>query len=175
MSAKAQIVDLLTSIIKDHPNKDKMDTYPIFKEKMLENKMYLNDGIQFIFGMLYSTAYSAAFPATTAELIDRAKIRQVKLDEAEQEFERLKSTAKSIIARRLLDLITANGKPLRECTGAECKQLGGFYARVGEEVGASNIVGDNISEEEISQIAIEYNIQKTKTKTTAPDTVAAMI
>jgi hypothetical protein len=51
----------------------------------------------------------------------------------------------------LLDLIMPNGKPLRLCTGQECTQFGGWYAKLGRRAGKKQI-GAVLSEVALREI-----------------------
>lgn len=52
--------------------------------------------------------------------------------------------------------LVVNGKPLRKCSGAECRAAGGFYGRVGERVGDRNIVGHKLTEQQVREMAAQY-------------------
>ena len=52
----------------------------------------------------------------------------------------------------LLDLVQPNGKKLRDCTGDECSQAGGWLVQVGNRVGRTGIVGKQLSEAELAAI-----------------------
>jgi hypothetical protein len=52
----------------------------------------------------------------------------------------------------LLDLIMPNGKALRDCTGRECRQAGGWLTRVADRVGDHGVVGATLDEQEIAAI-----------------------
>ena len=52
----------------------------------------------------------------------------------------------------LLDLVQPNGKKLRDCTGKECRQAGGWLVKVAERVGDRGVVGATIDEAEVASI-----------------------
>jgi len=61
--------------------------------------------------------------------------------------------------RQLLDTIMPNGKPLRDCTGADCTrfgktdiQRGQWLLRLGDEVGPRQRVGEALSEKQVSAL-----------------------
>lgn len=97
----------------------------------------------------YSTAYRAALPPTTKEIKERSARR----NEAAAREEGAVKRAKALIGGRLLDFVMPNGKPLRNCTGAECTQAGGFFSKIGKRVGPDSIVGDVLSEIDIAAMA----------------------
>jgi len=52
----------------------------------------------------------------------------------------------------LLDLVLPCGKKLRDATGKECKQAGGWYIKVGDKVGDRGIVGAKLDEATVGKI-----------------------
>jgi len=93
----------------------------------------------------YSAAYRAANPPTVKEVTMRAKEKQ----KAQKRDAQTTESAKMLLGGRLLDLITPNGKLLRDCTGAECRKFGGFYARISKKVSPGQKVGNALSAEGI--------------------------
>jgi hypothetical protein len=57
--------------------------------------------------------------------------------------------AKQKIVYRLLDFALPNGKLLRNCTGKECKEAGGWLTAVAAKVKPNEIVGKVLSEEKL--------------------------
>jgi hypothetical protein len=45
---------------------------------------------------------------------------------------------KALIVGRLLDLIAPNGKKLAQCTGADCRKIGGWYGKLADKVPPQN-------------------------------------
>jgi hypothetical protein len=58
----------------------------------------------------------------------------------------------SIRTTILLDLLMPNGKRLRDCTGTECSQAGGWLVQVGTRIGSDGIVGERMSEAELRDL-----------------------
>jgi hypothetical protein len=52
----------------------------------------------------------------------------------------------------LLDLMMPNGKRLRDSTGKECRQTGGWLIKVADRVGDRGVVGAKLSEAEVAKI-----------------------
>lgn len=52
----------------------------------------------------------------------------------------------------LLDLTMANGKALRNCTGAECVKFGGWFSAIAAKVGRKQLVGNALSEEQLRSL-----------------------
>jgi hypothetical protein len=59
---------------------------------------------------------------------------------------------KALIVGRLLDLIAPNGKPLAQCTGADCRRIGGWYGRLAAKVPPRKTVGAVLSEAQLRKL-----------------------
>src|SRR5215831_18279699 len=70
---------------------------------------------------------------------DAAMGRTAKRTATGKAVERAKTKAQAIL---LLHLIMPNGKPLGQCTGADCKSFGGWYIKLAELVPAKKMVAD---------------------------------
>lgn len=99
----------------------------------------------------YSTALRAAVPPSTKEIKARA-------DKRKQEAAKVSAAvarAKALIGERLFNLVMPNGKPLSECTGAECVKFGGYFVTIGEAVGPRQIVGRVMTAGDITSLLQE--------------------
>lgn len=157
MSNRQDLFILLSSIINEHRKDAKASTMKRFVEAIEANPTYRDAAISMVFGLLYSRARDSIFPPTTAELTARAQRQARAAMQETEDADRLKATAKTIIAKRLMDFVTPNGKHFGDCTGPECQALGGFYAYVGKEVG-ENTVRKKFSEATIQAMATKYKI-----------------
>jgi hypothetical protein len=82
----------------------------------------------------------------------------------EQKAEQLKARAAQTIETKaeekaqiiLLDLVLPNGKPLRDCTGRECKEMSGtvgaWLQRIGKRVKAAEVVGNVLKEADVRKL-----------------------
>lgn len=57
-----------------------------------------------------------------------------------------------------LDLPLPNGKLLRDCTGEECEQAGGWYVQVGACVGRTGIVGVLLSDADLAAMRAAHSV-----------------
>jgi hypothetical protein len=96
----------------------------------------------------YSTAFRAAVPPSTKELRARAEVRKQEAAKANAAV----AKAKALIGERLFNLMMPNGKPLHECTGAECVTFGGYFIKIGDAVGPREIVGKVMSASDITSL-----------------------
>jgi hypothetical protein len=81
---------------------------------------------------------------------------------AERQDAKVKAKVRARIVEKakmiLLDLMLPNGKPLRECTGADCAKLGpamgAWLSRIAGEVKPRQKVGDILSEESVRELFV---------------------
>jgi hypothetical protein len=52
----------------------------------------------------------------------------------------------------LLDLVQPNGKKLRDCTGKECREAGGWLIKVADRIGDHGVVGATLDEAAVAAI-----------------------
>lgn len=70
--------------------------------------------------------------------------------QAKQQQEDMVESIKAQIM--LLDLTMPNGKPMKDCTGAEMSKFGNRYQRIAEKVGKAKLVGAVLNEEQVRGI-----------------------
>jgi soluble cytochrome b562 len=68
--------------------------------------------------------------------------------QAEQR-DRIESIKAQIV---MLDLTMPNGKPMRDCTGAEMAKFGNRFQKLAERVGKAKTVGSVLSEDQVKEI-----------------------
>lgn len=140
-------LDLLTAIVKENPKDDREAHSRLFNATILSEgyEDCLAGALRIAFSLIYGAAYAAVFPPTKEAI--KTKIRERKA--ARETEEKLVKKAKGLIVKRLLCLVMPNGKPLSQCTGAECKKFGGIFVKIGERVGAKMIVGKVLKEADL--------------------------
>lgn len=150
---KESPLGLLISIIRDDPDGDKEKYYSRFRSLILLDDYcgFLDALISEWVSIKFSTALRAARPPSIEELRDKAASRRA----ARQRTVAMVEKAKELIGARLLEFIMPNGKMLRNCTGAECKQFGGIFTHIGKRVG-NRVVGDVLSAEQIARISNKF-------------------
>lgn len=90
-------------------------------------------------------------PRPTAELIEEAKAK------AEETKARVERAVEAIKATVLLDLVQPNGKMLRDCTGAEVRdlatQMPAWFKAIAARVKPNEIVGAVLNEDDVRKLA----------------------
>ena len=140
--------ELLLELVQNYPNADEATIARHLRDRVLGDESeylmsillyYVRNNMRSLQPGRPSPAERAARHAEAITAVDAVK---------QQVREHIKREAKIL----LLDMIQANGKPLRQCTGAECTRFGGWLAAIAEKVGAKQIVGDVLTEQDVRRL-----------------------
>jgi hypothetical protein len=136
--------DFVFKLIEKH-GKDKKAAFDVFREELADNPAYQR-AVDYYF---FTNAFDSATRDRAGERSRRAeKIeRQIDARNAVRQFvEEIKS---NIV---LLDLTMPNGRPMKDCTGAEMAKFGNRYQRIAAKVGKTKTVGSALSEDQVKAI-----------------------
>jgi hypothetical protein len=137
---------ILMRIVKENPTASTEQICERFWEEVREDLDQLK-GIVFYVGNLGVRALTPKHKKRTGSAHEVEVKKAVAI---------MKTKIKKRIAEEarllLLDLITPNGKPLRNCTGQECRALGSWYAQLGQKVPANKTVGNCLSENQVYRL-----------------------
>lgn len=141
---------LYVAIIRENPHIERPELRKHLRQLLLSPgfEEYLDWVIEEWERLNFKTAKAIATPTSTEELKKKAADRQRASAQEEAAVEK----AKALIGERLLAMATPLGKPLRECTGAECVELGGYFMAIGNAVGATEIVGEKLTADAIAKL-----------------------
>jgi hypothetical protein len=81
-------------------------------------------------------------------------LKQTVTETMRQKFE-AKVEAEAI---RLLEHVTPNGTKLGDCTGAQCRKLGGWYLEIAKRLNPSDHVRNHLDDTELLAIAARYRV-----------------
>jgi hypothetical protein len=123
---------VLIRIVENNPKADESKLFGLFKAEVERSPNCMAVIIEYWFRNNYASLLRRRTPP--AEL--RAHTKAVK----------------GKILGRMLDLILPNGKRLAEATGSDCIRAGGWLKAVGEKVGARQVVGKVLGEEDLRQL-----------------------
>jgi hypothetical protein len=135
--------DLLAEIVTSSPQASDKVLLEKFVEHLREDDDYFLAAAEYAFD---NALRALRREQTQPTVIQKAKRAAQKAADAVAHA-KLVSRIKSKVV--LLNLQTPNGKKLRDCSGAECRHLGGWYARIASEVAANKLVGDVLSEQQV--------------------------
>lgn len=147
---RADALDLLRSVIKDHPTESERFRTKAFLDLVLEDetfKEYAVDALKRWLALVYNDAEKSVFPPDKAKLkkdADAAKKDRKEREQAEAEArkvirEKLIKHAYNFIANR---------------TFAEAAQLGGMYTKISKLGKPNQIVSDVFDEKEFKDVIL---------------------
>ena len=139
---------LIAAVIKENHRKTKATQQAVFKSTMLSPgyEEYVDAALGLVFALLYTRAQTTAYRPTREELEQSASERRQERAEVDRT---VAAVTGMILGGRPWDYIMPNGKALGDCTGAECRDIGGFFEYIGLEVPANELVRHRMTENEI--------------------------
>jgi hypothetical protein len=139
--------DLLGEVLRDYPDATDTKRRAVFVSLARDN-----DGIATqIIGAWFDRYNSRhRYDSETAQKRrDRREEQQERAQARAVEAEKIASTVREMI---LLDMITPNGKKLRDLTGRECGELGGWFGKLAVKVKATQKVGTVLTEPQLREL-----------------------
>jgi type I site-specific restriction endonuclease len=138
--------ELLKRLVEENPQADNEELFHKFRVALAKGSDELNESVERYY-----------FDNNIRSLMEKPLVTKQKREQMEREREKIAERIEKKIeekideaaTRKLLDAIMPNEKPLRDCTGSECKQMGGWLSGIGEKLGADQVVADKFSEEQI--------------------------
>jgi hypothetical protein len=115
-------------------------------------------------GILPPASASASSPRARREATpqDRKEAAQVKETLVAEIVHEHTAVVEAEVSIRLLEYQTTYGKPLADCTGAECRRLsvryGGFFAELAKRLRPADHVGVHLTEVELQAIARSHRL-----------------
>lgn len=126
---------LLLRLVQENPDADREDVEALFVAKVEMSAALIEEAARYAFDNNWDAI-------TKPKSKPRTKISAAAVA----------AVAKQVKSIVLLDLVLPGGKALRDATGAECEQAGGWYIKVGKRVGKQGIVGATLSEAQVAEI-----------------------
>jgi hypothetical protein len=147
--------ELLVKIVKENPGADEEAIYHAFAT---ECGAYFPEIVRYWVRNNLRSLQTKPAGQGFAIVVEAPQPKQslaepVTVDAIAKSKAKVKDRARDLV---LLDLVMANGKPLRDCTGAECKALGpkmgAWLTRIGEAIKPNQKAGDALSEEQVRSL-----------------------
>lgn len=132
--------DLLVRVIEDNPGAGEAEWLKSFTRAVRDDEDYLDP----IIGYWFANNYRSLIPvrrATPQRRAAQAKARAAVVE-----------TIKLRIAAISLSFIMPNGKELRDSTGKECAQAGGWLAKIAKRVKPTEKVGSVLTEGQLRRL-----------------------
>jgi hypothetical protein len=121
---------LLMRLIREHPSASQKEIAPIYLAYVRNDSSLIDEAAMRVLDNDWASIHKA--PKSHRPIFSAAQLAAGR--------ERLQTCV-------LLDLMMPNDKKLRDCTGTECGEFGGWLIKIRDRVGAG-IVGEILSEEE---------------------------
>lgn len=139
--------ELLHRLIAEHPKADEDKWRRLFWREVQGDEALIRSIVEYwldnnLRSMLAGDRRAAARKQTAADVAVETATVKAKVRE------RVRKEAKIL----LLGLLMPNGKPLRHCTGDDCRKFGGWLAGVARAVPAKKQVGDVLSEGDVRKL-----------------------
>lgn len=131
--------ELLVKLFEDNPAASKDDLFKLFTDAIEDDPGYLRAVKWYFFVNMYEYATRPERPSGGP--------RSAAKREATQQV--TQAIIQQIV---VLDLTMPNGKPMKECSGAEMLRFGARYQKIGERVGKTKNVGEVLSEDQVKAI-----------------------
>lgn len=134
---------LVLKVIEENPGVSKEEAFELFRTALKQGRdPEYQRAMEFYF-FLHMWDYAVG-PSTRSR---PDPIQRVEMKERQnEEVERVKA---QIV---MLDLTMPNGKPMKECTGAEMAKFGNRFQKIAERVGKNKTVGSVLSEDQVKGI-----------------------
>lgn len=132
--------DLVVDAMKSNPNATRTDQFEQFRVSLREHPDEYQRAVDWYF-FVNMQSYLSGSRAGKYPVQRRAAVAR-----KAEVVEDIKSQI------MMLDLTMANGKPMRDCTGAEMAKFGNRYQKIAERVGKAKTVGAVLNEEQVKAI-----------------------
>jgi len=143
---------LLRRIREENPNASKSALLRQFISELRdeENENYLLVALEYVFDAAWNASVKPADCARPRRSGGEVSASKAIAVAAASE---LKAAIKEAATRMvLLDLEMPNGKALRDCTGKECKRIGGWLVAVAAAVKPGDVIGAVLSEAQVRRL-----------------------
>lgn len=142
----------LVALMKRHPDAEPAELQEMMFDIIAKNDRMLATVVEYWFANNHRQIVMG-MRETEAEKAERATLRAtVRARAVEQTKTAIVEKIKTEARIMLLDLTMANGKALRDCTGAECAKAGGWLSAVAAKVKPGQKVGAALSEADVRKL-----------------------
>lgn len=143
---------LLQRIINTHPRADDKELFKFFWKEVEDDKDHLRSIALYWFEL----AMLALRRNNAEQRKDAEQQRQAAQKAAQQATQKAKTALKERLNNEarilLLEMLMPNGKVLGQCTGAECRTFGGWFAALARKVPAKKTVAAVMTEDDIRRL-----------------------
>lgn len=144
-SQRREMKILLSTVIKENPNKNRTQQMEIYVQKAREYYEFVTEALYVQSSLDYTTCYNAIYASPS-------DIKEPKGAKKERENAIIEEYAIHLSTHLMDMILSTTGKRLKDSTGADCMKESGFIAKIGELVGENNIVGKKMTEADLQEI-----------------------
>lgn len=88
---------------------------------------------------------------------DRSKVTALRITDPKKVAAKAKAVVEAVVEAKarqlLLDVVTPNGKPLKECSGKELTHMGSWMSKIGAAIKPNQIVGKVLNEAQVRRLS----------------------
>lgn len=132
--------DLVVDVVKNNPSGTRKEQFEQFRASLQESGDEYQRAVDW-----YFFVNMQSYLTGTRHRADPV-VRQAAVQQRAEMVEHIKA---QIV---VLDLTMPNGKPMKDCTGAEMAKFGNRYQKIAERVGKTKTVGSILNEEQVRGI-----------------------
>jgi hypothetical protein len=135
--------DVLLGLIKANKSWNERRIFDAFFDEVVGNENYMKVILEYWFANNY------------ASLIGKRKQRKPstgKLETAATVSTKINDRIEREAQTLLLEWTMPNGKRLADCTGSDCKKVGGWLSRIADKIKPTDIVGRVLSEKQVRSL-----------------------
>jgi hypothetical protein len=134
---------VIGQILRENPGITETESYPMFRNAVLKDAELVEACMFWCHQAARDRACKDVDVALTLE--EKRRRRELKKRERDARVAELYERAKTVL---ILNHPMPNGLPLRDCTFAYAKEVGGAFARIGDMGDPDRIIGDVLSDDE---------------------------
>jgi hypothetical protein len=162
--SRIELTLALTELIQSLPRRTRRVREERWRNLVTSNPLLAEAAADFFFSLYYRNVLAtlSAGPETERQRRTRAAV----LVQIEADWAAEVAATQAEIVNNLLEFLTPLGKPLGDCTGAECLHMEGFFGRVGRSIPANGRVREYLNNNELrdmirQQMPSNQNEQRT--------------
>jgi hypothetical protein len=140
---------LLQALISKNTKASEKEIHQKFWLEIEDDKELLRACVEYWLDHNYRSLIQGVERSSVKQTAERAKERAENVAAATS---KLKARIEFEAKRVLLDWIMPNNKKLADCTGAECRQFGGWLTALGKKLPANRTVSQVFNEEQLQKI-----------------------
>lgn len=143
--------DILMTAISENRTANKAQLLTIVRDALLSDDHI--DSLYAVIEYWFSNNYHSIVSQKSEDADDiKQRLSKVRSAEEEKIKTNIQAKIRDEVKIILMEMIMPSGKTLRKSTGRECAMAGGWLNEVSKLIAPDEVVGDRLTEEEISEV-----------------------